>query len=257
MHPQIHIYLVLFPVIQLARLSGFSPIVTTASSKHTDKLKSLGATAVFDRDSSASDLAKEIKKLTNEPIKLVYDSISSSTTQQTGIELLAPGGQMAVVGPVSAKADEDKSVLGILGLSRHPDNLELVEALYHDIIAEFLEKGIIKVQGFSILTCSITILTHTLTFSRTRLRSYPTGSLAFRMAWQGWKQTKFRGWSWLRILRKIFNNRYMTCFVVCSGIDHRCLSCLPYFQSQVRYSLKILASIATAWVHFILVSSLT
>jgi len=193
MHPQIHIYLVLFPVIQLARLSGFSPIVTTASSKHTDKLKSLGATAVFDRDSSASDLAKEIKKLTNEPIKLVYDSISSSTTQQTGIELLAPGGQMAVVGPVSAKADEDKSVLGILGLSRHPDNLELVEALYHDIIAEFLEKGIIKVHGFSILTCSITILTHTLTFSRTRLRSYPTGSLAFRMAWQGWKQTKFRG----------------------------------------------------------------
>ena len=46
---------------------------------------------VFDRDSSASDLAKEIKKITNEPIKLVYDSISSSTTQQTGVELLAPG----------------------------------------------------------------------------------------------------------------------------------------------------------------------
>ena len=32
-----------------------------------------------------------------------------------------------VVGPVSAKADEDKSVLGILSiLSRRPDNVELV-----------------------------------------------------------------------------------------------------------------------------------
>ena len=163
MHPQIH-NPVLFPVIQLARLSGFSPIVTTASSKHADKLKSLGATVIFDRDSSASDLAKEIKKLTNEPIKFVYDSISSSTTQQTGIELLAPGGQMVVVGPVTAKADENKSVLGILGLSRHPANVELVEALYHDKIAGFLEKGIIKVHGFSILTCSIAILTCTLNF---------------------------------------------------------------------------------------------
>ena len=150
MHPLIHTYLVLLTVIQLARLSGFSPIVTTASSKHVDKLKSLGATAVFDRDSSASDLAKEIKMLTNEPIKLIYDSISSSSTQQTGVELLAPGGQMVVVGPVSAKADEDKSILGILGTSRHPDNVDLVEALYHDKIAGFLEKGIIKVRGFSI-----------------------------------------------------------------------------------------------------------
>jgi threonine dehydrogenase-like Zn-dependent dehydrogenase len=113
-------------------------------------LKNLGATAVFDRNSSASDLAKEIKKLTNEPIKFVYDSISSSTTQQTGIELLAPGGQMTVVGPVSVKADEDKSVFLIMGLSRHPHNVELLETLYHDKIAGFLEKGIIKVRGFSI-----------------------------------------------------------------------------------------------------------
>lgn len=163
MHPQIH-DLVLFPVIQLAKLSGFSPIITTASSKHADKLKSLGATVVFDRDSSASDLAKEIKKLTNEPIKFLYDSISSSTTQQTGVELLAPGGQMVVVGPVSAKVDEDKTVLGILGISRHPANVELVEALYHDKIAGFLEKGIIKVHCFSILTCSIAILTRDATF---------------------------------------------------------------------------------------------
>ena len=138
---------VLFPVIQLAKLSGFSPIITTASLKHTENLKSLGATAVFDRDSPASDIAKEIKKLTNEPIKFVFDSISSNTTQETGIEILAPGGQMAVVLPVSIKKVEDKSVLHVLGIPRFPHNIELIETLYHDKIAGFLEKGIIKVHG--------------------------------------------------------------------------------------------------------------
>jgi len=66
--------------------------------------ESLGATAVFDRNLLASNLTKEIKKLTNEPIKLVYDLISSNFTQETGAELLAPGGQLAVVLPVTAKA---------------------------------------------------------------------------------------------------------------------------------------------------------
>ena len=104
----------------------------------------------MDRNLPASELAKEIKKLTNEPIKFVYDSISSSSTQETGVELLAPGGQIAVVLPLTVKVDEGKSALVILGLPRLPHNIELVETLYHDKIAGFLEKGIIKVQGFSL-----------------------------------------------------------------------------------------------------------
>ncbi|KAF8753281.1 GroES-like protein [Rhizoctonia solani] len=36
--------------IQLARIAGFSPIVTTASAQHADFLRSLGATRVFDRN---------------------------------------------------------------------------------------------------------------------------------------------------------------------------------------------------------------
>ncbi|KIM40713.1 hypothetical protein M413DRAFT_446109 [Hebeloma cylindrosporum] len=138
-------------VIQLARLSGFSPIITTASLKHTDNLKSLGATAVFDRDLPASELVKEIKKLTNEPIKFVYDSISSNITQETGVELLAPGGQLATVLPVTAKVDKDKSAWLILGMPRLPHNIELVETLYHDKIAGFLEKGIIKPNKVEVL----------------------------------------------------------------------------------------------------------
>lgn len=105
-----------------------------------------------------------------------------------------------------------------------------------------------------------------LLFSRTRLRSYPTGSLAFLTAWQGWKQTKFRGRSWLPIPRKTFNGRYMTCFVVCclpfafcnrSRFSFSCVPPLSLFHSQVRYSLKTLASFASARIHLILGSSLT
>ena len=135
----------------------------------------------MDRNLSASDLAQEIKKLTNESIKFVYDSIGSNSTQETGVELLASGGQMAVVGPVHAKADEDKSVLGVLGLSRLPQNIELVETLYHDKIAEFLEKGIIKVYKFTFDVLS-QFSSACLLCSQTKSRFYLTGSLAFLMA---------------------------------------------------------------------------
>ena len=193
----------MFPVIQLARLSGFSPIITTASLKHTENLESLGATAVFDRDLPASDLAKEIKKLTNEPIKFVYDSISSKSTQETGVELLAPGGQITVVLAVTAKTDEGKSALRIIGLARLPPHIELVETLYHDKIAGFLEQGIIKVHGFS--TCFVSEISPScLLCSRTRSRFYPTVSLAFLTAWRGWKQTKYPDSNWLLTLRKTF-----------------------------------------------------
>ena len=39
-----------YPGIQLARIAGFSPIITTASAQHAEYLKSLGATHVFDRN---------------------------------------------------------------------------------------------------------------------------------------------------------------------------------------------------------------
>ncbi|KJA22850.1 hypothetical protein HYPSUDRAFT_215583 [Hypholoma sublateritium FD-334 SS-4] len=86
--------------LQLARISGFSPIITTASLKNTDWLKSLGATDVLDRNLSQADLIKEVKKLTNEKsVPYVYDAISSNETQKVGLELLSDGGKLAVVMP--------------------------------------------------------------------------------------------------------------------------------------------------------------
>ncbi|QRW25346.1 alcohol dehydrogenase [Rhizoctonia solani] len=62
--------------IQLARIAGFSPIVTTASAQHNDFLKSLGATHVFGRDVDA----KTIQSSFSMPVALVLDAISTDST---------------------------------------------------------------------------------------------------------------------------------------------------------------------------------
>ncbi|KAG6901433.1 hypothetical protein C0995_012063 [Termitomyces sp. Mi166 len=83
--------------IQLAKFSGFSPIIATAAVKHTRHLKSLGATHVLDRTAPLSSLASAVKGITSAPIEIVYDAISSADTQKTGYNILAPNGSMVVV----------------------------------------------------------------------------------------------------------------------------------------------------------------
>lgn len=73
--------------IQLARLAGFSRIITNSSASHIDHLKDLGATTVLDRGSkpSAEDFAQEIGDL---PLDMVFDTISEAETQLQGVEIL-------------------------------------------------------------------------------------------------------------------------------------------------------------------------
>ncbi|KAI0071249.1 GroES-like protein [Panus rudis PR-1116 ss-1] len=80
--------------IQFARLSGFSPIIVTASLKHTELLKSFGATHVLDRSLPFDQLAAEIKKIAGAPISYLYDGIGEADVQKLGYELLAPGGTL-------------------------------------------------------------------------------------------------------------------------------------------------------------------
>ncbi|CAE6502281.1 unnamed protein product [Rhizoctonia solani] len=84
--------------IQLAHIAGFSPIVTTASAQHTDFLKSLGATHVFDRNVDA----KTVQSAFSTPVSLVFDSISVASTEELAFEVLttpspAPGAHLALV----------------------------------------------------------------------------------------------------------------------------------------------------------------
>lgn len=84
-----------FSAIQLARLSGFSIIATTASEHNHDLVKSLGATHVFPRTTSAADIKAAIG-----PVKLSLDSISKADTQALSLAVLekAEGSHLILCG---------------------------------------------------------------------------------------------------------------------------------------------------------------
>ena len=132
--------------IQLAKLSGFSPIIVTASLPHAEYLKTLGATHVIDRKVSGAALASEVNTITqNAPVKYAVDSISSADTQQSGYDLLASGGKLVIFLDVAVKTTNDKVIIRALGTSAHPPNVELLATLYHDNLERLLKEGAIKV----------------------------------------------------------------------------------------------------------------
>jgi NADPH:quinone reductase-like Zn-dependent oxidoreductase len=123
---------------------GLSPIITTASSKHEEFLKSLGATHVVDRNNPAALLRDEIEKIASAPIKHVFDAISSQETQQFGHDLLVPGGQLNIVVRQKITKADDKTILYVMGIRSIPEHRELLEIMYSKLTG-FLEDGVIVV----------------------------------------------------------------------------------------------------------------
>jgi len=136
--------------IQFAKLSGFSPIITTASVKHADYLKPLGATHVLDRNLSPSAFKSEVDKITKEPIKYVYDAVSLEATQKQGDAVLASGGHLILVLPPSISAS-DKHFTNVLALRQLEHNIKPLSALY-DKLTGWLESGVIQPNKVELLT---------------------------------------------------------------------------------------------------------
>ncbi|KAJ3552134.1 hypothetical protein NM688_g4314 [Phlebia brevispora] len=127
-------------VIQLARISGFAPIITTASLKNADYLKSLGATHVLDRKLPTSAIRSAIKEITTKPFKIVYDAMAFEDTQHTGYEVLAPGGTMVIVtSPKIAESERspDKHISFIFADPTIPDRTEIARNMYKHISGLF------------------------------------------------------------------------------------------------------------------------
>jgi len=134
--------------IQLAKLSGFSPIVTTASLHNADLVKSLGATHVIDRN---SDVVAEAKKVFSEPPKLVYDAVSLEPTEVQALQVLAPGGTLILVLPLvdAAKSIQgDKKAFNVFG-NVHVQR-ELGVSLYSKLTG-LLESGKLKPNRVEVL----------------------------------------------------------------------------------------------------------
>lgn len=130
--------------IQFAKLSGFSPIITTASPQNETYLKSLGATHIISRAHPLSSLPSSIATITSTPILHAFDAISIKDTQEAAYAALAPGGTLALVGlPDIANTSEnntsgDKRVLAVIGSGYLEANRNVAVSLYRrltDLIA--------------------------------------------------------------------------------------------------------------------------
>ncbi|OSD03833.1 GroES-like protein [Trametes coccinea BRFM310] len=132
-------------VIQLARLSGFSPIITTASLHNTDLLKSLGATHVLDRKLPSETLVKEACEIAGGPLEVVFDAVSLPDTLVIGYQATAPTGTFVKVNSESIPGVEnpEKKVHFGRGLFNAPFNAAVSLSLLAKL-PELLENGDIK-----------------------------------------------------------------------------------------------------------------
>ncbi|KAJ7441499.1 GroES-like protein [Mycena galericulata] len=103
--------------IQVLRVLGYTKIITYASGKHTEYLKSLGATHVIDRTTvPTADVPALVKQIANgAPIKIVYDAISEPATKDASFATLADGGIAIAVLPGENRNVDGKRFISILG----------------------------------------------------------------------------------------------------------------------------------------------
>ena len=145
--------------IQLAKLSGFSQIVTTASLHDAPFLESIGATAVVDR--KASDLRIElIKAAKGGPIDFVFDAISLEETYNVAWDVLGPGGTLVLVLEATidrAKYPDKKIVDDIAGNVYWPQRRTLGVSLYA-ALPKLIEAGAIKVHNLVFLSKILLIM---------------------------------------------------------------------------------------------------
>jgi len=139
--------------IQFARLSGFSPIITTGSLHNEAFLKSFGATHVIDRNVPLSELPAAIKAITDKPVKVAYDAISYPETQNAAYDVLAPGGKLVIV--LFDALDKDrltpsKEIGKIVGNVQLAEYRDVGRSLYANLTS-LLEAGDIKPNNIEVL----------------------------------------------------------------------------------------------------------
>jgi threonine dehydrogenase-like Zn-dependent dehydrogenase len=108
----------------------------------------MGATHIVDRSVPLSDLSKAVNAITLEPVKIVYDAISSPETQNAAYDAVAPGGQIVIVLEDSIVKDKklgSKEIAHVCGFAELPEQREVGGSLYAKL-TQLLAAGDIKVR---------------------------------------------------------------------------------------------------------------
>ncbi|KAI0325094.1 GroES-like protein [Cubamyces sp. BRFM 1775] len=145
--------------IQLAKMAGHNPIITTASSHNEAHLISLGSTHVLDRSRSNESILEELPKLTNgQPIKFAFVAVVfSHDSCRLARDALAPGGDLltAAPGPALLPGDvsnpgQEKRVAYGHGSPHLPHTRDVCIELYKHL-TEWLESGSLKPNPIEVL----------------------------------------------------------------------------------------------------------
>ncbi|KAH9949996.1 chaperonin 10-like protein [Amylocystis lapponica] len=136
--------------IQLAKLSGFSPIIATASPHNSAFLTGLGATHVLDRGLSADALRAEVARLSPKPVETIFDAVSDDSTQNVAYDILAPGGRGSFVLPpqiAAEKLSSDKTIVMVQGNANFTDT----GASLYSRLTVLLEEGVVQPNRVEVL----------------------------------------------------------------------------------------------------------
>lgn len=162
--PPTHTHLPFSTAIQVAKLAGFHPIITTASLHNAELLKSLGATHVLDRHLPSDAVLAKLRELTGgKPLEFAFDAVSLPETQLVAYQALAPSGALAVALPDAIPAEvkkegDGKRVVYVVGNVHVPPNRATGAELFKRL-TEWLETGAIKVRFLSWLCSYVVSLT--------------------------------------------------------------------------------------------------
>ncbi|KAI0080916.1 medium-chain dehydrogenase/reductase like protein [Panus rudis PR-1116 ss-1] len=147
-------------VIQLAKLSGFSPIITTCSPHNFELVKSLGATHVIDRTLSPTKIITNIESIVTSPIEIVFDCFADEDTQHTAYELISDstGGSLIVVrSPKVERPKPNKRIVHTFGTVHAEKNRE-VGVDFYSHLTEYLASSDLKPNQVEIVPGGLTAI---------------------------------------------------------------------------------------------------
>ncbi|KAI0283553.1 GroES-like protein [Russula brevipes] len=134
--------------LQLAKLSGFNPIITTASAHNEGYCRAAGATHVIDYSTTPyASIPAVVKEIANGPIEIIYDAISTPESQRANWEILRPNGSLVLVHPpandIQIEPKDSQWVVFVFGSVRGPGKEEFGRELYA-VLPGLLADGSIK-----------------------------------------------------------------------------------------------------------------
>ncbi|KZV63262.1 GroES-like protein [Peniophora sp. CONT] len=143
--------------LQLLKASGFSPLITTASSHNEEYCKAAGATHVVDYNVTPYErLPGAVKSIVGDtPVGFVFDAVAHGGIQIPAFSILAPGGGMVTVVPpeVGKRAEDDEQgrrVVWVFGGVNEEEHKEFGKELYGRLTG-MIEDGVIKPNRVRVL----------------------------------------------------------------------------------------------------------